>query len=121
MLMKNIDFKEARVKNLQLLCGTHGRDIVRVKCGYDDTNYFNQLFSGHGAFGNRTAAKIENAMDLPLGWLSKERPSQWGEECEATLEQFDAVLDELISMSEGLPEGDKKVKVLEAISRLSQS
>lgn len=121
MRMTDIDFKETRVKNLQLLCEKHGRDFVRLKCGYDDTNYFNQLFGGHGAFGNKTSARIEKAMSLPHGWLSQERIGQWGEAKEVTPAQFDAVLDELLATASALPEGSRKTKVLEAIARLSQS
>lgn len=120
--MSELSLKQIRVKNLELLCNLHGRDAVRQKLGYDDTNYFNQLVTGHGAFGPRTAAKVEKAFGKPVGWLSESHPIEWGDQGAVSIEDFKTKYQELKAMADLLPESaDKRKAVLEAIASLSQT
>lgn len=64
-----MEIKEIRVHNLLLLAEKFGRNIVAERLGYSDTNYLNQLCSGHGSFGNATARKVEKAFGYSTGWM----------------------------------------------------
>ncbi|MFI2810162.1 LexA family protein [Microbulbifer sp. JSM ZJ756] len=64
-----MEIKDIRRDNLNLLAGEHGRTTIAQKLGYPDNNYINQLCGGHTNIGNRTARKIEAALDLEKGWM----------------------------------------------------
>ncbi|WP_346839804.1 S24 family peptidase [Microbulbifer sp. SAOS-129_SWC] len=64
-----MDIKDIRRANINLLADMYGRTDISEKLGYPDNNYINQLCSGHGSFGSRTARKIEEALQLPRGWM----------------------------------------------------
>ena len=64
-----MDIQEIRKENLRELSNRFGRAELADKLGYQDTNYLNQLCSGHSNIGNRTARKIEKALDLEHGKL----------------------------------------------------
>lgn len=98
-----------------------GRDFVRKKCGFEDSNYFNQLVKGHGSFGPKTAERIEKAMEKTPGWMSEKHPIEWGEQNNVSLEVFKEKYQELKALADLLPDSDeKKQAVLQAISALSQ-
>lgn len=76
-----MDITQIRRANLQLLADhAESRLELAAKIGYADTNYLNQLLSGHGSFGGRTARKIEQALGLKDGWMDVYQS-------EATIEQ----------------------------------
>lgn len=66
-----MDIKEIRVANLNFWADKLGRGILAEKLGYPDTNYLNQLCTGNGSFGNRTAKKIEKRLQLENGWMDR--------------------------------------------------
>lgn len=62
---------EIRKANIRFWADKIGRQTLADKLGYKDTIYINQLCGGHGSFGGRTARKIEQALDLPVGWFDQ--------------------------------------------------
>ena len=60
---------QTRFKNMTLLSDGISRDVLARKLGYHNTNYVNQLLSGHGSFGSNTARKCEKAFNLAEGSL----------------------------------------------------
>ena len=68
-----MDIKEIRIANLNRLLREFdgSREEFAKLCGYDGVNYFNQLLSGHGSFGNRTAKKISHALNRDGGFLDR--------------------------------------------------
>lgn len=120
--MKKEDLKTIRIRNLKHLCEKHGRDEVRKTCGYDDTNYFNQIITGHASFGPKTAERIEQAMKRPPGWMSERHPLEWGDIGSMTIEEFNGHVDKLVALANLLPDDDAKKKaILHAIAQLTQA
>lgn len=68
-----MDAKAIRVKNLNNLLDQDGgdRSAFAQKLGYSDVNYFNQIVKGIGSFGDRTARKIEKALNLEHGYMDR--------------------------------------------------
>lgn len=68
-----MDIKQIRVGNLNglLKCFDGSREDFAIKCGYSDVNYLNQLLTGKGSFGSRTAKKISLAFGKDGGWLDR--------------------------------------------------
>lgn len=65
-----MDVIEIRRNNIKYLADVkYGRLRLSELIGYQDANYINQLCGGFGAFGNRTARKIEEKLGLPRGWM----------------------------------------------------
>lgn len=62
---------EIRKANIRFWADKIGRQTLADKLGYKDTIYINQLCGGHGSFGGRTARKIEQALELPVGWFDQ--------------------------------------------------
>jgi len=60
---------EIRRNNINTWADKLGRNLLAQKLGYPDTNYINQLCSGSGSFGSRTARRVETALSLPIGWM----------------------------------------------------
>lgn len=64
-----VDIREIRTKNINFWADKLTRKVLAQRCGYTDTVYINQLCGGHGSFGNKTARKIERALNLPRGYF----------------------------------------------------
>lgn len=68
--------KDIRVRNINLLSEQMGRKKLAELLGYEDTGYVNQLCRGLGSFGDTTARKIEDRLNLGSGWMDT---PQWDE------------------------------------------
>lgn len=68
-----MDIKEIRVANLNFLLKQFrgSREEFALACGYDGVNYLNQLLTGAGSFGSRTAKKISTNLGKDEGWLDR--------------------------------------------------
>lgn len=72
-----------RVKQVRILNALYLGDVkysrsgLADKLGHPDTNQLNQLVNGHGSFGDRLAAKLEDALGLPDGWMDTPHPGLW--------------------------------------------
>lgn len=75
-----MDIKQIRIRNLRRILDDFegGREEFAKKVGYSDVNYLNQLLTGHGSFGTRTAKKISRALNKDDGWLDRVHESAVG-------------------------------------------
>lgn len=62
-----MDIEQIRRQHINYWADRLTRSVLAEKTGYKDTIYINQLCSGHGSFGSRTARKIEKALGLKHG------------------------------------------------------
>jgi len=70
-----MEVTEIRRLNIKYLADVkYGRAQLSELLGYQDSNYLNQLCGGFGAFGNRTARKIEAKLGLQKGWMDNLQP-----------------------------------------------
>ena len=60
---------DIRRKNLEGLAREHGRQTLAEKLGYSDTNYLNQVLTGHVQVGPRAPRKWERLLGLSNGWF----------------------------------------------------
>ena len=58
-----------RKRNLLVLVGRYGRQQALADAAGLSVQYINQMLSGHRSIGEKTARKIEAALQLALGWM----------------------------------------------------
>ncbi len=58
-----------RKRNLLVLVGRYGRQQALADAVGLSVQYINQMLSGHRSIGEKTARKIEAALQLPFGWM----------------------------------------------------
>lgn len=64
-----MDVFEMRKRNLLVLVGRYGRQQALADAVGLSVQYINQMLSGHRSIGEKTARKIEAALQLPFGWM----------------------------------------------------
>lgn len=91
-----MDVTETRRLNARYLADKkYSRQFLAQKLGYSDTNYINQILSGHSSMGGRTARKFEANLDLSNGWMDRPHPELWGESPEEVMEFTEELLSSL--------------------------
>ena len=87
-----MDLDRIKQLNLQLLFATRGgRSEVARLLGYQDTNYINQMATGHSPIGTRTEAKLRKTFRLSPTWMVTAHPAEW-------LERVPGIESEVSSM-----------------------
>ena len=61
-----------RKRNLLALVGRYGRQQALADAVGLSVQYINQMLSGHRSIGEKTARKIEAALQLPVGWMDRD-------------------------------------------------
>ncbi len=64
-----------RKRNLLVLVGRYGRQQALADAVSLSVQYINQMLSGHRSIGEKTARKIEAALQLPHGWMDVDSSS----------------------------------------------
>lgn len=90
-----MEVREIRRLNVGYLTEKVGRRVFADKLGYSDTNYINQIVKGHAKIGPGVSRRIEEAMDLPEGWLDAPHPDLWGKTSEEVAEYTREILESL--------------------------
>ena len=109
-----MDAIDKRRLNIKYLADVkYGRIALAEKLGYQDANYINQLCGGFGAFGNRTARKIEKTLDLPHGWMDTLHSDLYKAELLSEPQELTAAQQRLITAYQELP-----VELRKAVLRL---
>jgi transcriptional regulator with XRE-family HTH domain len=64
-----MDVFSMRRRNLMVLIGRYGRQQALADAAGLSVQYVNQMLSGHRNIGEKTARKIEAALQLGFGWM----------------------------------------------------
>ena len=67
-----------RKRNLLALVGRYGRQQALADAVGLSVQYINQMLSGHRSIGEKTARKIEAALQLPVGWMDRDEDTARG-------------------------------------------
>jgi SOS-response transcriptional repressor LexA len=74
-----METSEIRLNNLKYWEQKLSRKLLAERAGYSDTNYINQLLTGHENIGSRTARKFEHGLHLDIGWFDLPHRELWGD------------------------------------------
>lgn len=87
-----MELRDVRIKNSLYWYKKLGREPLAEKLGYDDPNYVTGLVNGGHSFGNKTARRFEEHLDLPALWMDTPHPGLWGEEGKAASDRVESAL-----------------------------
>lgn len=71
-----MDLSERRRWWVAYLAEQRGRDALAQELGYQDTNYLNQVISGHATLGNGNAKKWQERLALRPDWFDRLVPGE---------------------------------------------